>query len=191
MKGILKCVKDCTVCAEHLPLGPRPVVTASFKSKIIIIGQAPGRAVHESGIPWDDKSGENLRTWMQVDKETFYNTDNFAIIPMGFCYPGKAKTGDKPPRKECAPLWHEQLIEKIEGKPLILLIGKHAQDYYLPKNKKTNLTRKVMDFHEFLPDYFVLPHPSPLNNIWRAKNKWFEKDVVPFFKDYVHDLLGL
>ena len=136
MNKILEDIKQCSECASFLPLGPRPVVTASPKSKIIVIGQAPGIKVHNSGIPWDDKSGDNLRNWMGVDSEVFYNTTNIAIIPMGFCYPGKGKTGDLAPRKECAPLWHKKLINEIEKPELVLLIGKYAQDYYLKERRR-------------------------------------------------------
>lgn len=179
MEELIKCIKDCKVCAEHLPLGPRPIIRIGKKSKVVIIGQAPGTKVHQSGIPWDDKSGENLRQWMQVSTEEFYNTDLFSIIPMGFCYPGKAKQGDKPPRKECAPLWHQVLLDELPHVEMILLIGKYAQDYYLKNMDRKNLTNRVMQFQDYLPEYFVLPHPSPLNNIWQSKNPWFKTEVKP------------
>ena len=179
MKMLLKEISKCTVCAPHLAFGPRPVIAAHPKSKIVIIGQAPGTIVHQSGIPWDDKSGDNLRNWMQIDKETFYNPEQIALIPMGFCYPGKGKTGDLPPRKECAPLWHSSLFDQMKKVKLILLIGKYAQDYYLPPQTNKTLTETVKNFNNFLPGYFVLPHPSPRNNIWQAKNAWFRKDVIP------------
>jgi len=135
--------------------------------------------VHCTGIPWDDKSGHNLRTWMQVTDEDFYDTTKFGIIPMGFCYPGRGKTGDLPPRKECAPQWHQLLMAGLENVQLILLIGKYAQDYYLRDTKKKTLTETVESFEEYLPQYFVLPHPSPRNNIWMKKNPWFKTLVVP------------
>ncbi len=160
----------------------RPVCTFSKTSKIIIIGQAPGTRVHASGIPWDDKSGENLRSWMAVDSDIFYNEDRIAIVPMGFCYPGKGKSGDLPPRKECAPLWHKSILDTMNEVKLILLIGKYAQDYYLKKTAKKNLTETVRHFNDYLPKYFVLPHPSPRNNIWMKKNEWFKKEVLPTLK---------
>lgn len=185
MKDLLKRIKNCTECSEWLQLGPNPILAASTTSKIIIIGQAPGSVVHKSGIPWDDKSGENLRRWMGISTEDFYNADKVAIIPMGFCYPGKGKTGDLPPRKECAPLWHQQLLDKINDNALVLLIGKYAQNYYLKQTARQTLTETVFNFGDYLPKYFVLPHPSPRNNIWQAKNKWFITDVLPTLKQEV------
>jgi uracil-DNA glycosylase len=179
MKDLLKEISNCSVCVPHLALGPRPVVAAHQKCKIVIIGQAPGIIVHKSGIPWDDKSGSNLRTWMNVDKSTFYNNEKIAIVPMGFCYPGKGKTGDLPPRKECAPLWHSILLDQMTEVKLILLIGKYAQDYYLQQKTYHTLTETVNNFTDFMPRFFVLPHPSPRNNIWQAKNKWFAEKVIP------------
>ncbi len=169
--------------------GCNPVVTASPRSKIVIVGQAPGLVVHQTGIPWDDKSGDNIRSWLQVDKETFYNTEKIALIPMGFCYPGKNKSGDLPPRKECAPLWHNHLFNKIENAELIILVGKYAQDYYLKKEAKTNLTETVKNYKEYLPRYFVLPHPSPRNNIWQAKNQWFKQEVIPELQVLIKKIL--
>lgn len=181
-------VKQCNIC-QDLPLGPRPVVTAHPKSKIIIIGQAPGTAVHKSGIPWDDKSGNNLRSWMDIDKDTFYNTKKIAIIPMGFCYPGKGKSGDLPPRKECAPQWHEILISQLKDVELMLSVGKYAQDHYIGKASRRTLTDTVRNYKDYLPRYFVLPHPSPRNNIWQAKNKWFKRDVLPDLKVVISEVL--
>ena len=174
----------------HLPLGARPVFSAHPKSKIVVIGQAPGIAVHQSGIPWDDKSGDNLRDWMQVDKTTFYDPEKIALIPMGFCYPGKGKSGDLPPRKECAPLWHHRLFEQMNEVRLILLVGKYAQEYYLGEKTKRTLTETVRDFQEYLPDYFVLPHPSPRNNIWQAKNEWFRNEVIPELRIKIMGILN-
>ena len=188
MNDLLTTIRNCEICKEHLPLGPRPVLEASKRSKIVIIGQAPGTKVHASGIPWDDQSGKKLREWLGVDSEAFYDTNNFAIIPMGFCYPGKAKTGDKQPMKICAPTWHDQLWDELKEVKLKLLIGTYAQNYYLPKGI-CNLTEKVMHFEEYLPEYLVLPHPSPTNRFWRAKNPWFEEDVVPEIQKLVARIL--
>ncbi len=186
---LLQEVSSCTICAEHLELGPRPVVSAHAKSKIIIIGQAPGLAVHKTGIPWDDKSGENLRKWMNIDNETFYNPEKIAILPMGFCYPGKGKSGDLPPRKECAPQWHDLILSELKEVKLILLIGKYAQDQYLKESIYPSLTETVRNFTDFLPDHFTLPHPSPRNNIWQAKNPWFGKKVLPTLKKAVQEAI--
>ena len=189
MKQLLKEIKQCTICKAHLPLGPRPVVTAHPNSKIVIIGQAPGTKVHESGIPWDDQSGKKLREWLGVTNEQFYNTENFAIIPMGFCYPGKAKTGDLPPRPECAPEWHEKLLTKMKNVKLIILIGTYAQTYYLKDKMKRNLTETVGEYKSYLPQFFPIPHPSPTNRFWRAKNPWFEELVVPELRKKVRELV--
>lgn len=184
MKKLLSEISRCQICIKHLEAGPRPIVSAHPDSKIIIIGQAPGSVVHRTGIPWDDKSGENLRKWMNVSDEEFYDSRKMAIVPMGFCYPGRGKSGDLPPRKECAPEWHDQIFNKINDPKLILLIGKYAQDYYLENSHRT-LTENVKDFKSFLPKFFVLPHPSPRNNIWQAKNEWFKTEVLPALKENV------
>lgn len=185
MQSLLQDIANCTVCSEHLALGPRPVVQASPKSKLVIIGQAPGLAVHKSGIPWQDKSGDTLRAWLGMDEETFYNPDHVALIPMGFCYPGKGKSGDLPPRKECAPLWHDALLDKMSNVQLTLLIGSYAQGCYLEKRAHKTLTETVRHFKDYLPRFFVLPHPSPRNNIWQAKNPWFKADVLPALKQLI------
>ncbi|MDH7447921.1 uracil-DNA glycosylase family protein [Aquimarina sp. 2201CG14-23] len=188
MDKLLAEISRCTVCSDFLELGPRPIVSGSIQSKVIIIGQAPGSIVHKTGIPWDDKSGENLRRWLGVNETTFYDPDKIGLVPMGFCYPGKGKSGDLPPRKECAPLWHEQLLQKMEGVKLTILVGKYAQDYYLRDMTKRTLTETVKNFETYLPNYFVLPHPSPRNNIWQAKNEWFGKEVLPKLKETILEL---
>lgn len=189
MENLLHHISQCTICKLHLPLGPRPVVTAHTNSKIVIIGQAPGTKVHESGIPWDDQSGKKLRHWLGVTNEQFYNTENFAIIPMGFCYPGKGKTGDLPPRPECAPEWHQQLFKKLPKVKLVILVGVYAQKYYLKDNTKRTLTETVGEYKSYLPEYFPIPHPSPTNRFWRAKNPWFEELIVPELKERIAEIL--
>ena len=179
MNNLLNKILRCEVCKEHLPLGPRPVVQLSAFSKIIIIGQAPGRRVHETGIPWNDASGKKLRAWMNVEEAIFYNPAVFSILPIGFCYPGKGNSGDLPPRPECAPLWHPEAFKYFNGKPLILLIGQYAQRYYLKKDFKENLTETVKSYLEFLPKYFPLPHPSPRNQNWVKVNSWFVDEAIP------------
>lgn len=185
MKHLLNNISQCTICKDHLLLGPRPVVTAHIKSKIIIIGQAPGTKVHKSGIPWNDQSGKKLRQWLNITEAQFYNTENFAIVPMGFCYPGKGKTGDLPPRPECAPQWHKQLLDKMPNVELVILIGAYAQKYYLKENAKRTLTETVSEYKSYLPKYFPIPHPSPTNRFWRRKNPWFETLVVPEFQKII------
>ncbi|MGK0413040.1 MAG: uracil-DNA glycosylase [Polaribacter sp.] len=189
MKELLQKISICTNCVPHLALGPRPIFSADVESRIIIIGQAPGTVVHKSGIPWDDHSGDNLRKWMDVNKVTFYDPQKIALIPMGFCYPGKGKSGDLAPRKECAPLWHNSLLSKMQKVKLILLVGKYAQDYYLKQQPKKNLTETVRNYKHHLPSYFVLPHPSPRNNIWQAKNSWFKLDVIPELQQMIREIL--
>ena len=190
MKTLIKTIRSCTICSEHLPLGPRPLLQASAKSKIVIIGQAPGKATHQSGKPWDDKSGEKLRQWLGVEDTTFYNPDIFAHIPMGFCYPGKGKSGDLPPRKECAIEWHNMLFQKMKHVQVKILIGGYAQKYYLKKEAKSNLTKTVFAYHEYLPEYFPLVHPSPLNFRWFAKNPWLEEEVIPGLKHLVERIIS-
>ena len=173
MKKLLTEIHNCRICEEFLPHGPRPIVTVDPKSKIILIGQAPGRVVHESGVPWQDKSGENLRKWLGVSDEEFYNPQIFGIIPMGFCFPGTGKSGDLPPRKECAPQWHSPLMKRMKAVELTILIGQYAQKYYLKDQVQKNLTETVRSFETYLPTFFPLPHPSPRNNIWQKKHPWF------------------
>lgn len=189
MEEVLNRIKNCSECIDSLPLGPNPVISVHQNSRIIIIGQAPGLAVHKTNIPWNDKSGDNLRNWMGISHKQFYDNQQIGIIPMGFCYPGRGKTGDLPPRKECAPLWHSELFHQLKHVELVLLIGKYAQDYYLKNDKPRTLTETVRNFKEYLPKYFVLPHPSPRNNIWQAKNDWFKEDVLPELKFLVKQLV--
>lgn len=185
MENLLKQIGECKVCESSLPHGCRPVLQASRHSKIAIIGQAPGRVVHASGIPWDDKSGDNLRAWLGVTKAEFYNPDLFALIPMGFCYPGTGKSGDLAPRKECAPLWHEELMNRMPDIELFLLFGQYSQKYYLKDRLSSNLTETVKNYKQYLPQYLPLPHPSPRNNIWLKKNEWFALELLPELRSLV------
>lgn len=189
MQNLLKKIRKCEVCINDLPLGCNPIVQLNISSKIIIIGQAPGKRVHETGIPWKDKSGDTLRKWMNVTDEIFYNPACFSIMPMSFCYPGKGISGDLAPRPECAPLWHPQILKKLTGTPLILLIGQYAQRNYLKTACKSNLTETVRNFKTFLPDYFPLPHPSPRNQNWLKINPWFMKYVIPELQSQIKKIL--
>lgn len=179
----------CEVCKAHLPNPPNPVLQASVHAKILLIGQAPGQKVQNTGIPWNDASGNELRRWLGVSKEQFYNKDLFALVPMGFCYPGTGKHGDLPPRPECQPLWHPQLLAKMDNIKLTILIGQYAQKHYLDKNYKSTLTANVKNFRAFLPQYLPLVHPSPRNRRWHKKNDWFEWEVIPVLQDIIQDLI--
>jgi uracil-DNA glycosylase len=188
LHDLLTQVRACRVCEPHLPLGPRPVLRAQASARILIVGQAPGTRVHATGIPWNDPSGDRLRQWMGVDRDTFYNQSHIAIVPMGFCYPGKGKSGDLPPRKECAQLWHSKVLQHLSDLQLVLLVGSYAQSYYLSDTYKT-LTDRVKAWREFGPRYLPLVHPSPRNRLWLKNNAWFERDVVPYLQSRVKELL--
>lgn len=179
----------CSICKDLLPHKPKPVLQIDQKAKVLIIGQAPGRKVHESGIPWDDASGNRLRQWMNVTDEQFYESGLIALMPMGFCYPGTGKSGDLPPRPECAPLWHEPFLNAMPNIELTLLLSQYAQKYYLKEKMKTSLTETVRNYKEYLPHYIPLPHPSPRNNIWLKKNPWFEQDVIPLLQKHISKML--
>ena len=188
LQTLLCKIKDCRYCESMLPHEPRPVVRASNTSRLLIIGQAPGSKVHQTGIPWNDPSGVRLRQWLNMDEDAFYDTSKVALIPMGFCYPGKGKSGDLPPRPECAPLWHPSLINHLPPQRLTLLIGQYAQNYYLGKRRRKNLTETVQAYKDYLPDYLPLPHPSPRNLLWLKKNPWFEKHLIPQLQIIVRGL---
>ena len=190
MDKLLSRIRQCGHCSEFLPLGPRPVVQLSPFSKIIIIGQAPGRRVHETGIPWNDASGKKLREWTNVDEKTFYDPAMISILPMAFCYPGKGVSGDLPPRPECAPTWHPEVFEYFRERPLVLLIGQYAQHYYLKKDFRGSLTETVRCHAEFLPHYFPLPHPSPRNQNWVKVNPWFLEETVPVLQNLIKETIN-
>ena len=184
---LLKRVRACDLCAASLPLGPRPVLRAHADARLLIIGQAPGTRVHETGIPWNDPSGDRLRQWLGWDRDRFYDERLTAIVPMGFCYPGKGKSGDLPPRPECAPQWHPPLLELMPAIELVLLVGQYAQRHYLP-DARASLTETVRAFRDYGPRYLPLPHPSPRNQLWLKKNPWFEREVVPYLRERVAEL---
>lgn len=186
---LLDKVRDCSHCRAHLPLGPRPVVQAAPSARLLIIGQAPGTRVHKTGIPWNDPSGDRLREWLQMDKETFYNPEQVAIMPMGFCYPGRGHSGDLPPRPECAPMWHSPITALLPDIQLTLLIGDYAQRYYL-KDKPKTLTDTVKTNTRWAPDFIALPHPSPRNNLWLRRNPWFEQEILPTLRHRIDQLFS-
>jgi uracil-DNA glycosylase len=185
---LIEKARECTECVESLPYGVNPIFQVSESARILLIGQAPGVRVHQTGIPFDDSSGDRLRQWMGVGKEIFYDASNIAIMPMGFCYPGKGKSGDLPPRKECAPLWHQSFLTFMPNIRLTLLIGQYSQSFYLGNNAKSTLTETVRHWETYWPQFLPLPHPSPRNNIWLKKNLWFENEVVPALQDKILDL---
>jgi uracil-DNA glycosylase len=171
-------VRRCTLCAAHLPLGPRPVLQLHPEARILLAGQAPGRKVHESGVPFADASGERLRAWLGIDAATFYDPQRVAILPMGFCYPGSGKSGDLPPRPECAPAWREKLLRQLPNLKLTLVIGQYAQAYHLP-TADHSVTAAVAGWRDYWPATVPLPHPSPRNNLWLRRNPWFEQELLP------------
>ncbi len=180
-------IAACRLCEAYLPLGPRPVLRASNPAaRVLIIGQAPGIKVHASGVPWDDASGKRLRAWMGVTAEDFYDQARFAIMPMGFCYPGRGKGGDNPPRPECAPLWHAKVRALLPNVRLTLLIGAYAQAYYLGNRRKPTLSDTVRAWRDYVGDGFMpLVHPSPRNQRWLRNNPWFEAEIVPYLQQHI------
>jgi uracil-DNA glycosylase len=188
-ESLISDVRACTICAPHLPGGPRPVFQIHPESRILIAGQAPGRKVHESGVPFDDASGKRLREWMGVTPEEFYNPELLAILPMGFCYPGTGKSGDLPPRTECAPQWREKLLGHLPQLEFTLVIGQYAQAHHLDE-AQSSLTETVKAWRKYWPSIVPLPHPSPRNNIWLSRNPWFEKDLLPSLRRRVRAVLS-
>lgn len=188
LDALLAAVRDCRACEADLPLGPRPVLRASETARILIVGQAPGVRVHTTGTPWDDLSGERLRAWMGVDKETFYDKSRIAIIPMGYCYPGRGTGGDMPPRRECATLWLDQLLARLPQIELTLLIGQYAQRHFLGNRRKPSLAETVRAWRECAPDFIPLPHPSPRNQPWFKQHPWFERQLVPVLRARINAL---
>ena len=190
LQRLLADVRACTVCAAHLPLGPLPVVRGSTAARIMIISQAPGTAVHRTGLSFNDPSGDRLRGWLDVDRDTFYDETRIAMLPMGFCYPGRfERGGDRPPRPECAPLWHERVRAAMPAVELHLVVGSYAINHYLTAKPKRSMTETVHAWRDFLPEYLPLPHPSWRTTAWERKNPWFVAEVVPELRRRVHALL--
>ena len=190
LTNLLRDVLACRICEVHLPLDPRPVVQLSSTARLLIVGQAPGSKVHHSGIPWNDVSGDRLRHWMNVDSSLIYDEARVAILPMGFCYPGAGKSGrDNPPRPECAPHWHERLLKRLPDLRLTLLVGQYSQRRYLGSRRKGSLTKTVEAFHEYGPQFFLLPHPSWHSVAWMRKHPWFEHIVIPQLRNAVRKVV--
>ena len=188
-RTLLADVRACTLCAAHLPLGPRPVLQVHPSARILIAGQAPGSRVHATGVPFDDPSGDRLRDWMGIDKQTFYDASRIAILPMGFCFPGTGNSGDLPPRPECAPAWRERLLATMPDIGLTLVIGQYAQAWHLKDRARATLTETTLAWRDFGPTIIPLPHPSPRNNIWLKRNAWFIEELVPTLRKRVRALL--
>jgi uracil-DNA glycosylase len=183
-------VRGCTVCAPHLPLGPRPVLRGLASARLLVTSQAPGTKVHASGRSFDDRSGDRLRDWLGIDRDTFYDERRIAILPMGLCYPGRyAAGGDLPPRPECAPLWHARLLAAWPAIELTLLVGSYAIDYYLKGRPQKSMTETVRAWRDFLPAALPLPHPSWRTTAWEKQNPWFEAEVLPELRERVRTLL--
>lgn len=190
LEKLLAEIRQCRLCEPHLPLGANPIIQAHEKARILIIGQAPSTKVHTTAIPWKDASGDRLRSWLQIDKDVFYDATKIAIMPMGLCYPGKGRSGDLPPRKECAPQWHQQVLDHLPNIKTTLLIGQYSQHHYL-KQKPKSLTETVQAWQQWAPLYIPLPHPSPRNTLWLKRNPWFEQQVVPYIRQYLHSQLSI
>jgi uracil-DNA glycosylase len=186
--SLLSEVRACTLCEADLPLGPRPVLQLHPKARILIAGQAPGRKVHDSGVPFDDPSGNRLREWLDVSREVFYDPKQIAILPMGFCFPGSGKSGDLPPRPECAPAWREQLLGKLPQLEITLVLGQYAQAYHFG-DASSSVTDLVKSWRGHWPHIVPLPHPSPRNNIWLRRNPWFEAELIPSLRKRVSEVL--
>lgn len=183
--------RACTACAGELPLGPHPVFRASATARLLIVGQAPGTRVHETGIPWNDRSGDRLRDWLALDHDAFYDEGRIAILPAGFCYPGRyERGGDLPPRPECAPLWHRRLTAHMPEIRLTLLVGQYAQAHYLGHRRQRSLTATVAAWRDYLPEFLPLPHPSWRNTAWLKKNPWFEEELLPVLRQRISTLIA-
>lgn len=189
LESLLVAVRACRTCEAQLPLGPRPVLRATATARILIVRQAPGVRVHRTGVPWDDPSGARLRDWMGVSTDVFYDESRVAIIPMGYCYPGRGKGGDLPPRRECAQLWLEPLLAKLPMIELTLLIGQHAQRHFLGKRRKASLAETTKAWAEYCPRYVPLPHPSPRNTPWSRRHSEFEQQLLPELRTRIKALL--
>lgn len=189
LSALLAEIRACRVCETVLGFAPRPIVQAGVGARVLIVGQAPGSKVHASGAPWDDDSGDRLRGWLGLDRDTFYDSEQVALVPMGLCYPGKGNGGDLPPRRECAPLWHAPLLARMVNLKLTLLVGQYAQAAYLPRHFARSMTEAVRCHDEAPADLFPLPHPAWRSRLWMAKHPWFEEEVLPDLRDRVARVL--
>lgn len=189
LESLLTRVRACTICSEQLPLGPHPVLQIHESAQILIVGQAPGRKVHETGIPFNDASGDRLRSWLGISRDDFYDEQKVAILPMGFCFPGTGKSGDLPPRPECAQAWRAALLSYLKNIKLTLIIGRYAMAYHLP-DEQSSVTEAVQSWQKYWPQQVPLPHPSPRNNLWLKRNPWFEQTLLPSLQQQVANILN-
>ncbi len=189
MEELLNAIAACELCKGNLPFPPRPVLRVAPESRILIIGQAPGTKVHNTGLPWNDPSGDELRRWLDVSRDEFYDTSLFSIMPMGFCYPGKGRSGDNPPRKECAPQWHLKVLNELGSIKMVLLVGSYSIRYYLGEKRGKSVAETVASFESFLPRFFPLVHPSPRNRKWMKDNLWFSEEVIPRLREETEKIL--
>lgn len=190
LDDLLLAVRSCRACVAHLPLGPRPILQAGASARILIVGQSPGARVHASGVPWDDRSGERLRGWMGINAQRFYDKTSVAIVPMGLCYPGRAASGDMPPRSECAPLWLDRLLAQLPRIQLTLLVGAYAQAHFLRTAGHTSVTATTRNWRAHLPRVIPLPHPSPRNVAWFKVNSWFDDELLPVLQRSIREIIG-
>lgn len=190
LTALLQEIRACRHCEAHLPLGPRPVLRADARARLLIVGQAPGTRVHDSGIPWNDPSGDRLRLWLALDRDAFYDPARLAIVPMGFCYPGRLpRGGDRPPRPECAPLWHDRVLAELPAIELVLLVGAYAQARYLGARRQPSSSATVAAWRDYLPRFWPLPHPSWRTTAWQRRNPWFDQDVLPALRTRIKALM--
>jgi len=190
LDDLLAEIRACDRCIAHLPLGPRPIIHAAPSATLLIVSQAPGTRVHETGISFNDRSGDRLRDWLGIDRATFYDERRIALMPVGFCYPGRApKGGDLPPRRECAPLWHDRVRAELPRIELTLLVGSYALDYYLKGRVRGSMTETVKTWRDYRPDYWPLPHPSWRTTFWEEQNPWFARDLLPALRRRIRALL--
>lgn len=190
LERLLAAIRACAICAEHLPLGPRPVLAAAASARLLIAGQAPGTRVHATGVPWNDASGERLRAWLGLDRAAFYDARRVALVPQGFCYPGTVGGGDLPPRPECAATWHDRLLALLPDVELVVAAGAYAQAYHLGRRRRRTLTETVRAWRDYAPAVVPLPHPSWRNNGWLARNPWFEGETLAYLRERVARLLA-